>query len=235
LVLDDLSFEINQSERIAFVGPSGCGKSTLLKILAGLESPDQMDLSVSGTSTQNLNASLDISYVFQEANLLPWRNVADNVALPLECHHQKVSSETISDILHRVHLDGQELLFPDELSGGMKMRVSLARAMVTQPEVLLLDEPFGALDELTREDMGLELMQLWEHRSPTTLLITHDVEEAMFLSDRVIVMGKNPGRFLESFHLPWAQDQRELKLKERPEFFKIKNSISSSLRGLHHE
>ena len=118
----------------------------------------------------------------------------------------------------------------------MKMRVSLARAMITQPEVLLLDEPFGALDELTREDMGLELMQLWELQAPTTLLITHDVEEAMFLSDRVFVMGKNPGRFLETLTLPWAGlAKRELRLKESAEFFSFRNKISAYLRGLSHD
>jgi NitT/TauT family transport system ATP-binding protein len=236
-VLQDLHLEVKPGERVAFIGPSGCGKTTLVKICAGLEAPSSGQLKIKGKPVQHFGESGQLSYVFQEPNLLPWAKVKDNVLLPLKLQGSmdpKDMQSLLERTLAKVGLKGKGELYPDECSGGMKMRVSLARAMVTAPDLLLLDEPFGALDELTREDMGRELDLLCRDMSSTVMLITHDLEEAMYLCDRVLVMAADPGRIIHQEIMPWATMERVLELKSSPEFFEVKKKLSTILRSTAH-
>jgi NitT/TauT family transport system ATP-binding protein len=228
--LKDISFEIQEGERVAFVGPSGCGKTTLLRILAGLLELQEGSLVLGGQKVNSLDSLGRLSLVFQDANLLPWRRVCENIRLPLELRGEKVDEGVLNELISRVNLLGTSELYPDELSGGMKMRVSLARAFLTRPDVLLLDEPFGALDELTREIMAEELLRLWNEDRPTTFLITHDIAEAIYLSDRVYVMDQKAGALKGSFSVD-EPHQRDRAWREGVEFLELRREVSASLRG----
>ena len=192
--LEDVSLQVRGGEFVAIVGPSGCGKSTLLRILGGLLVPTAGAVYLDGrplTSPQR-----QVAYVFQNVNLLPWRTVLRNVLLPLEVAGT-ARAEAMSragGVLALVGLDGFADLYPRELSGGMAQRVAIARALVAEPELLLLDEPFGALDALSREQMNLELLRIWRARQVTAVMVTHDLQEAIFLADRVLVMSSRPGQ-----------------------------------------
>lgn len=192
--LEDVSLQVRGGEFVAIVGPSGCGKSTLLRILGGLLAPTAGAVYLDGrplTSPQR-----QVAYVFQNVNLLPWRTVLRNVLLPLEVTGT-ARSEAVSraeNVLALVGLAGYADLYPRELSGGMAQRVAIARALVAEPELLLLDEPFGALDALSREQMNLELLRIWRARQVTAVMVTHDLQEAIFLADRVLVMSSRPGQ-----------------------------------------
>ena len=194
--LDRIDLTIGASEFIAVVGPSGCGKTTLLRIIAGLESGFGGTFRLAGEKVNG--PSRDIGIVFQDATLLPWRTVLNNVLLPAQVLRMNKSSAMSSAhrLLDLVGLKGFEDRYPHELSGGMRQRVSIARALIHDPAVLLMDEPFGALDALTRENMGLELLKIWDAARKTVFLITHSISEAVFLSDRVIVLSPRPGRIL---------------------------------------
>lgn len=229
-VLQDLSFNLPKGQRIALVGPSGCGKSTLIRILAGLERADSGHLISDGQKVDDLASLGVLSYVFQDANLLPWRTVWENVALPLELAGIEPDEEHLRRTLEGVGLGQSSGLYPHELSGGMKMRASLARALVTEPAFLLLDEPFGALDELTRERMGDEFLKLWRAHRPTTLLITHDVNEAVVLSDVVHVMAPHPGRIVASVPVE-SVGQRDLQWRESDGTLQTVRRVSAILRG----
>jgi NitT/TauT family transport system ATP-binding protein len=187
-----LDLRIGSGEFVAMIGPSGCGKSTLLRMIAGLESP------TSGTMLREQTLRNDIAYVFQDAHLLPWRRVLANVALPLELTGvAKREREAVGrEILDQVGLGGFENRYPAQLSGGQRMRVSLARAMVTNPRLLLLDEPFAALDEITRQQLDEWLRNLWCERGITVLFVTHSIAEAAFLADRAIVFTPRPARIV---------------------------------------
>ena len=202
--LDRVDLTIGTSEFIAIVGPSGCGKTTLLRIIAGLEAGFGGTFHLAGKKVDG--PSRDIGIVFQDATLLPWRTVLNNVLLPAQVLRMNESSAlaTAHRLLDLVGLRGFEDKYPHELSGGMRQRVAIARALVHDPAVLLMDEPFGALDALTRENMGLELLKIWDAARKTVLLITHSISEAVFLSDRVIVLSPRPGRILAevSINLP---------------------------------
>lgn len=190
LVLQDIHLEINAGRFVTLLGPSGCGKTTLLRLVAGLETP------TSGSLHFGQNLTTAKSYVFQDANLLPWKTVAENIALPFKVGNLKKKysvteiKNKIQTALSQVQLSGSENLFPHELSGGMKMRVSLARALVTEPALLLLDEPFAALDEVTRFEMQDLLLRLWQEKQMTILFVTHSLFEAAYLSERVILLKK---------------------------------------------
>ncbi len=194
--LDRIDLTIGASEFVSVVGPSGCGKTTLLRIIAGLEGGYGGQFRLAGEVVTGPNR--DIGIVFQDATLLPWRTVLDNVLLPAQVLRMdaKVAMATAHRLLDLVGLKGFEDKYPHELSGGMRQRVSIARALVHDPAVLLMDEPFGALDALTREAMGLELLKIWDAARKTVFLITHSISEAVFLSDRVIVLSPRPGRIL---------------------------------------
>ena len=192
--VEDISFVVDPGEFLCIVGPSGCGKSTLLRMLAGLIVPDRGEIYLHGQP--QTGPSHNIGLVFQKANLMPWRNVLDNVLLPL--HLQKIdpakATQRAKQALELVGLGEFAHNYPHELSGGMAQRVAIARALAHEPELLLLDEPFGALDALTRERLNSELMRVWEISRKTVVMVTHDIREAVFLADRVLVLTQRPGR-----------------------------------------
>ncbi|HYA29304.1 MAG TPA: ABC transporter ATP-binding protein [Acidobacteriota bacterium] len=195
--LDKVSFEIQAGNFVSIVGPSGCGKSTLLKIISGLLPVSFGRASVNG---QRVSAPLEnVGMVFQAPVLLKWRSVLGNILLPVEFARLNVAShvEKARALIKLVGLTGFEEMYPHELSGGMQQRASLCRALVTDPQLLLMDEPFGALDAMTRDELDLELLRIWEERKKTVLFVTHSIQEAVFLSDLVFVMSARPGRLIE--------------------------------------
>jgi NitT/TauT family transport system ATP-binding protein len=200
LAISEATFDIEAGELVSLVGPSGCGKTTLLKILAGLHPIDSGVLRV-GTAAQTFNPSRDIGMVFQQPLLLKWRRVIDNVLLPAEILGLPLaeSRERARDLLALVGLKGSEHKFPYELSGGMQQRAAIARALIHDPKLILMDEPFGALDALTREKMNLELLHIWREARKTILFVTHGISEAVFLGTRVIVLTAGPARMADNF------------------------------------
>jgi NitT/TauT family transport system ATP-binding protein len=194
LALGGVELSVRDGEFVAIVGPSGCGKSTLLRILGGLLSPTEGTVSLDGQPL--VSPKRQIGFVFQNVNLMPWRSVLHNVTLPLEVTGipRTRAEQQAQDLLTLVGLGEFGKVFPRQLSGGMAQRVAIARALVGQPEVLLLDEPFGSLDALSREQMNLELLRIWQARRVTAVMVTHDLQEAIFLADRVLVMSPRPGR-----------------------------------------
>ena len=215
--LQQISFNVSEGEFVAVVGPSGCGKSTLLKILAGILSPSEGEARLRGTPIKGPRR--DIGVVFQSPVLLPWRSVLDNVLLPVDVQrlgrdgHQKLAM----DLLSLVGLEGFERRYPWELSGGMQQRVAITRALIHDPAMLLMDEPFGALDAMTRELMNLELQRIWLERKKTVLFITHSIPEAVFLADRVLVMTARPGFITDDVQVKLPRP-RALETINFPEF-----------------
>lgn len=219
--LRDLHLEIGRGQFVSIVGPSGCGKSTFLRLVAGLDAPTSGVLRVHGRDP------LGLAFVFQDPTLLPWRSVAHNVTLPLELRRQD-ADERVAHTLALVGLTDFAAAYPAQLSGGMRMRVSIARALVTRPQILLLDEPFGALDEITRQRLNEELLRLWQEDRWTGLFVTHNVSEAVFLSQRVLVLSARPGRILADIAIPFAYP-RTPQLRSTSEFIRLANEISRQL------
>lgn len=219
--LHGLDLEISRGQFVSIVGPSGCGKSTFLRLVAGLDEPTSGELRVEG------HDPLGLAFVFQDATLLPWRSVAQNITLPLELRRE-AAAERVAQTLELVGLTDFAAAYPAQLSGGMRMRVSIARALVTRPQILLLDEPFGALDEITRQRLNEELLRLWQEDRWTGLFVTHNVSEAVFLSQRVLVMSARPGRILADIPIPFPYP-RSPYLRSAPEFIHITNGISRQL------
>lgn len=191
--ISSLNLSVEEGEFVSVIGPSGCGKSTLLRILGGLLAPSSGTVSIAGGSSQAAQTRKLIGFVFQDPALLPWRNVASNISLPLEIN-RSASAGNVAALLNMVGLQEFQSYHPYQLSGGMQQRVALARALVFDPPILLMDEPFGALDEITRNGMRYELLRIWEHRKKTVVFVTHSIAEAIALSDRVLVMSKQPGQ-----------------------------------------
>ncbi|MCL5066913.1 MAG: ABC transporter ATP-binding protein [Thaumarchaeota archaeon] len=199
VALDNISFEVNEGDFLSIVGPSGCGKSTILKIIAGLVKPTDGQVYVFQNQVQEPIS--DIGFVFQSSLLMPWRTVLDNVLLPIELLHKqkKQFAERAYELIGLVGLAGFEKRYPRELSGGMQQRVAIARALIHNPSMLLMDEPFGALDEMTRDQMGIELLRIAEKMGKTVLFVTHSIPEAVLLSDRVLVLSQRPAKVKADF------------------------------------
>jgi NitT/TauT family transport system ATP-binding protein len=229
-VLDGISFGARSGEFCTIVGPSGCGKSTLLRIIADIIPPSSGNVAVDGAPAAVARKSRKFGFVFQEPVLLPWRTALENVELPLAVAKRNRAQERhrAAELLDMVGLKGFEAARPSELSGGMSRRVAIARALVLEPEILLLDEPFGALDEITRQKMNLELQRIWSESGTTALLVTHNVSEAVFLSDRVFVMGRNPGRFIAEVDIQLPRP-RTLDLLRDPQFFAYTGNLTRLL------
>ena len=228
VALQNVSASIRDGEFVSIVGPSGCGKSTLLKCVAGLEPCSKGAIHVAGRQVQS--PPLDVGVVFQRDLLLDWRNALDNVLLAAEFRGFRGAAilERARALLDLVGLSGYEDRFPWELSGGMRQRVAIARALICQPKFLLMDEPFGALDALTRDEMNLELQAIWSQDRKTVLFITHGIDEAVFLSDRVLVMDRHPGRFIMDLPIDLPRP-RTIALRDTPAFTHHTAAIRSAM------
>lgn len=228
VALQDVSFDVRQNEFVSIVGPSGCGKSTLLRMIAGLDHPTSGSILMSGRVIDQPGA--DRGMVFQTYTLFPWLTVYENIEFGLRLKKMSPSArrEKVEFYLHVIGLERFADAYPKSLSGGMKQRVAIARAMANEPEVLLMDEPFGALDAQTKHDMQQLLSDIWESTNSTIIFITHDIEEALFLSERVYVMGAHPGRIQKRIRVPFAH--RDSELRDREEFIKLKREIIQLLK-----
>lgn len=222
--VDEVSFELHEREFLSVLGPSGCGKSTLLMLISGLVRPSSGEIRIGGQFVTRPYTNLGI--VFQRDVLLHWRTVLDNVLLQVELRGLKRKSyeDRARDLLKLVGLAGFERKYPSELSGGMRQRTAICRALVHDPPLLLMDEPFGALDALTRDQMNLDLLKIWQQSQKTVFFITHSIPEAVFLSDRVMVMSPRPGRLIEMLRIDLPRP-RHLSLRDTPEFARYTRRI----------
>lgn len=226
--LDKMSFDVGEGEFVALLGPSGCGKSTVLRLAAGLEEPTSGTVTLGGGSPLAVARRQGLGVAFQEHALLPWATVAANVAIPFNVARRPVDHERIRGLLELVGLADFADARPRQLSGGMRQRASIARALILEPEILLLDEPFGALDAVTRRHLNIELQRIWTRDQISTMLVTHAVDEAVFLADRVVVMSARPGR-VQMIHEVRFPRPREPELLRSPEFHEIVDELTASL------
>ena len=234
--LKDVSLEVEEGDFVSFIGPSGCGKTTLLRAIAALEIPTKGHLTVNGKSPDDARIDREYGYVFQAAGLYPWRTVEGNIKLPLEImgYSQTEKKERIQKVIELVELKGFEKKFPWQLSGGMQQRASIARALAFDANILLMDEPFGALDEIVRDRLNSEFLDLWMQTKKTICFVTHSIPEAVFLSTKIVVMSPRPGRITDIIKstLP---NKRELNIRDSQEFIKIAQRVREGLKSGHQD
>jgi NitT/TauT family transport system ATP-binding protein len=228
--LEGIDLTVEDGDFVSFIGPSGCGKTTLLRVIADLEQATSGVISVNGMSPSQARIARAYGYVFQAPALYPWRTVEQNVGLPLEIMGISDAAERVRRNLELVNLGGFEKKFPWQLSGGMQQRVSIARALAVEPKLLLMDEPFGALDEIVRDKLNQQLLELWAATKKTVVFVTHSIPEAVFLSSKIVVMSPRPGRIIDviEMHLP---ANRTLDIRETPEFLKIAHRVREGLKA----
>ena len=221
--LEDFSLDVQEGELVCILGPSGCGKTTLLWAMSGLHALTRGQILLDGTPITGPRP-LELGMMFQDANLLPWRNLRKNIEFPFEIKKQPADNGRIERLLDEVGLTGFETAYPRELSGGMQQRASIVRALAQDPEVMLLDEPFGALDAFTRDEMNLLLLRLWAETGKTIVFVTHNISEAIFLADRVVVMTSRPGRLAQIFHIELPRP-RTIEMIFEPHFIELIQEI----------
>jgi NitT/TauT family transport system ATP-binding protein len=232
--LDNIDLQIRRGEFVSFIGPSGCGKTTLMRVIADLATPSAGRITVNGVSPEQARLARAYGYVFQAPALYAWRDVLRNVLLPLEIIGMPAAERKAraAKYLSMVGLEGFERKFPWQLSGGMQQRVSIARALAFEPELLLMDEPFGALDEITRDHLNEQLLQLWHKTGKTIVFVTHSISEAVFLSNRIVVMSPRPGRILGIVENKLPPD-RGLDIRETTGFLEVAHRVRQALRAGH--
>ena len=234
VALKDVSLDVKKGEFVSFIGPSGCGKTTLLRAIAALERPNSGSLTVNGMSPEEARQQRAYGYVFQAAGLYPWRNIAKNVRLPLEVmgFDKNEMAVRVKKVLDLVDLSGFEKKYPWQLSGGMQQRVSIARALCFDANILLMDEPFGALDEIVRDYLNEQLLELWHSTNKTICFVTHSIPEAVYLSTKIVVMSPRPGRIIDIIEsdLP---NERPLEIRDTKEFINIAQRVREGLRAGH--
>jgi NitT/TauT family transport system ATP-binding protein len=232
--LSHVDLAVKRGEFVSFIGPSGCGKTTLLRVIADLEQPSAGEISVNGLTPQQARLNRQYGYVFQAPALYPWRTIEKNVMLPLEVFGMTKAERQAraAKYLALVNLAGFEQKFPWQLSGGMQQRASIARALCFDPELLLMDEPFGALDEIVRDKLNEQLLRLWAETKKTIIFVTHSIPEAVFLSTRIVVMSPRPGRIIDIIDCDLGPN-RTLDIREAPEFLRIAQRVREGLRAGH--
>jgi NitT/TauT family transport system ATP-binding protein len=232
--LSEVDLRVQHGEFVSLIGPSGCGKTTLLRVIADLEQPTGGRIEVNGVSPHQARLDRSYGYVFQAPALYPWRNIERNVTLPLEIMgmSRRERAECAAKYLELVDLAGFEKKFPWQLSGGMQQRASIARALCFDPELLLMDEPFGALDEIVRDHLNEQLLKLWDKTRKTVVFVTHSIPEAVFLSTRIVVMSPRPGRIIDVIETDFARD-RTLDVRETPAFLEVAHRVREGLRAGH--
>jgi NitT/TauT family transport system ATP-binding protein len=228
--LQGVNLTVSDGDFVSFIGPSGCGKTTLLRVIADLEKATGGTIEVNGMSPGQARMARAYGYVFQAPALYPWRTVEKNVGLPLEIMGLSDPSERIKRNLELVNLGGFEKKFPWQLSGGMQQRVSIARALAVEPKLLLMDEPFGALDEIVRDKLNQQLLELWAATKKTVVFVTHSIPEAVFLSSKIVVMSPRPGRIIDVIETNFPA-KRTLDIRETPEFLKVAHRVREGLRA----
>ncbi|XXK31407.1 ABC transporter ATP-binding protein [Rhodobacteraceae bacterium nBUS_24] len=232
--LKNINLDISKGEFVSFIGPSGCGKTTFLRVMADLEKPTGGQITINGVSPEEARNARAYGYVFQAAGLYPWRTIGGNIRLPLEImgYSKSDQAKRVQDVLKLVELSDFEKKFPWQLSGGMQQRASIARALAFDADILLMDEPFGALDEIVRDHLNEQLLDLWRRTNKTIGFVTHSIPEAVYLSTKIVVMSPRPGRISDIIEstLP---DERPLEIRDSPEFIEIAQRVREGLRAGH--
>ncbi|MCR8548336.1 ABC transporter ATP-binding protein [Salipiger sp. P9] len=232
--LRDVNLQVGKGDFVSFIGPSGCGKTTFLRVMADLEQPTSGTVLVNGVSPEEARKARAYGYVFQAAGLYPWRTIGGNIRLPLEImgYDRPVQAKRVKEVLELVDLAGFEKKYPWQLSGGMQQRASIARALAFDADILLMDEPFGALDEIVRDHLNEQLLALWARTQKTICFVTHSIPEAVYLSTKIVVMSPRPGRITDVIESPLPQE-RPLEIRDTPEFLEIAHRVREGLRAGH--
>ena len=232
--LKDVSLDVSKGDFVSLIGPSGCGKTTLLRAIAALEHPNDGYLTVNGMTPEEARKERAYGYVFQAAGLYPWRSISKNISLPLEImgYNRSEISSRVKKVLELVELDGFEKKFPWQLSGGMQQRASIARALSFDADILLMDEPFGALDEIVRDHLNEQLLRLWKSTNKTICFVTHSIPEAVYLSTKIVVMSPRPGRIIDIIDSP-LPNERPLEIRDSAEFLAVSQRVREGLRSGH--